>query len=108
MRAAGEEICALASVVQVRRIAYQPELLCAIMKNKSTKRSASSVTQTESGPVTLERVAKEAGVSPATVSRILNGTAVVSDERKTAVELAIAKLGLFPTRWRVGWPVEKP
>ena len=42
--------------------------------------------------VTLEMVAKEAGVSPSTVSRILNGTAVVSADKRKAVERAIAKL----------------
>jgi len=46
--------------------------------------------------VTLDLVAKEAGVSPATVSRILNGTAVVSPARKKAVDDAIAKLGFVP------------
>jgi len=46
--------------------------------------------------VTLERVAKAAGVSPSTVSRILNGTAVVSEFKKSAVEAAIAKLGFVP------------
>jgi LacI family transcriptional regulator len=50
----------------------------------------------KSGPVTLERVAKLAGVSPSTVSRILNGTAVVSDEKKKAIDEAIAKLGFVP------------
>jgi len=46
--------------------------------------------------VTLEMVAKLAGVSPSTVSRILNGTAKVSPERKKAVDHAIAKLGFVP------------
>jgi LacI family transcriptional regulator len=49
-----------------------------------------------SGKVTLEHVAEEAGVSPSTVSRILNGTAVVSDEKRAAVDAAIAKLGFVP------------
>ncbi len=49
-----------------------------------------------SGPVTLEMVAQLAGVSPSTVSRILNGTAVVSDDKKQAVETAIAELGFVP------------
>jgi LacI family transcriptional regulator len=50
------------------------------------------------GPVvtTLEMVAAEAGVSPSTVSRIINGTATVSDARRTAVEQAIAKLNFQP------------
>jgi LacI family transcriptional regulator len=46
--------------------------------------------------VTLEMVAERAGVSPSTVSRILNGTAVVSDEKRAAVDEAIAKLGFVP------------
>jgi LacI family transcriptional regulator len=48
------------------------------------------------GKVTLEMVAERAGVSPSTVSRILNGTAVVSDEKRKAVDRAIAKLGFVP------------
>jgi LacI family transcriptional regulator len=46
--------------------------------------------------VTLEMVAQRAGVSPSTVSRILNGTAVVSAEKRTAVDEAVAKLGFVP------------
>jgi LacI family transcriptional regulator len=45
---------------------------------------------------TLEMVAKEAGVSMATVSRIINGTAQVSAARRTAVEKAIAKFKFRP------------
>lgn len=48
------------------------------------------------GNVTLEMVAAAAGVSPSTVSRILNGTAVVSGEKKQAVDDAIARLGFVP------------
>jgi LacI family transcriptional regulator len=48
------------------------------------------------GPVTLAQVAAESGVSPSTVSRILNGTAVVSAEKAAAVEAAIKKLGFRP------------
>lgn len=46
--------------------------------------------------VTLEMVAKEAGVSPSTVSRILNGTARVRDAKVQAVEAAISKLQFMP------------
>ena len=46
--------------------------------------------------VTLEMVAQAAGVSPSTVSRILNGTAVVSGDKKQAVDDAIAQLGFVP------------
>lgn len=41
-------------------------------------------------------VALHAGVSPSTVSRILNGTAVVSDDKRAAVDQAIATLGFVP------------
>jgi LacI family transcriptional regulator len=50
----------------------------------------------DEGKVTLEMVAQAAGVSPSTVSRILNGTAVVSDDKRQAVEQAIATLGFVP------------
>jgi LacI family transcriptional regulator len=49
-------------------------------------------------PPTLEMVAREAGVSMATVSRIINGTAKVSAKRKHAVESAIAKLDFHPNQ----------
>jgi LacI family transcriptional regulator len=45
---------------------------------------------------TLEMVAAEAGVSPSTVSRILNGTARVREAKRLAVEAAIAKLQFLP------------
>jgi LacI family transcriptional regulator len=47
-------------------------------------------------PVTLEEVARRAGVSPSTVSRILNGTARVRDSKRQAVERAIADLQYQP------------
>ncbi|HEY4079486.1 MAG TPA: LacI family DNA-binding transcriptional regulator [Burkholderiaceae bacterium] len=46
--------------------------------------------------VTLERVAELAGVSPSTVSRILNGTAAVSQAKQEAVQEAIRTLGFRP------------
>ena len=48
------------------------------------------------GVKTLEMVARAAGVSPSTVSRILNGTAVVSQAKTQAVDDAIARLGFVP------------
>ncbi|MEO6278435.1 LacI family DNA-binding transcriptional regulator [Roseateles sp.] len=48
------------------------------------------------GAVTLEQVAELAGVSPSTVSRILNGTAAVSQLKKDAVQAAIQALGFRP------------
>ena len=46
--------------------------------------------------VTIEAVALAAGVSLSTVSRILNGTAVVSQAKTKAVDEAIAALGFVP------------
>lgn len=66
------------------------------MKISEAKRASKDNPGTSGATVTLDRVAKEAGVSPATVSRILNGTAVVSAARKEAVDAAIAKLGFVP------------
>lgn len=48
------------------------------------------------GPVTLSMVALASGVSPSTVSRILNGTATVSALKRAAVDKAIADLGFVP------------
>jgi LacI family transcriptional regulator len=48
------------------------------------------------GPVTLEMVADLAGVSASTVSRILNGTAVVTETKKRAVDDAIRQLNFVP------------
>ncbi|RQH06533.1 LacI family DNA-binding transcriptional regulator [Paraburkholderia dinghuensis] len=46
--------------------------------------------------VTLEEIARAAGVSPSTVSRILNGTVRVSSEKRQAVEQAIAQFRYRP------------
>jgi len=55
-----------------------------------------SAKERAAGPVTIGMVAKAAGVSASTVSRVLNGTAVVSDDKKQAIDGAIAKLGFVP------------
>ena len=64
-------------------------------KTDSRARRRGAATQ-DSGKVTLEMVAAAAGVSPSTVSRILNGTAVVAEEKRAAVDEAIARLGFVP------------
>ena len=46
--------------------------------------------------VTIDLVAKAAGVSRATVSRVMNGSAKVSPEREAAVKKAIAKYNFTP------------
>ncbi|MGB9109954.1 MAG: LacI family DNA-binding transcriptional regulator, partial [Telluria sp.] len=49
-----------------------------------------------SAMVTVHEVARVAGVSAATVSRFLNGTAKVSDEKRQAIESVIEKLNYKP------------
>ena len=67
------------------------------MKKSSDERGSVKVPRGRNdAPVKLEEVAKEAGVSPSTVSRIMNGTASVSEAKKKAVDDAIAKLGFVP------------
>lgn len=67
------------------------------MKTKNGAPNGAKTAATRSyAPVTLDMVAAAAGVSPSTVSRILNGTAVVSALKKKAVDDAIAQLGFVP------------
>lgn len=67
------------------------------MKTKKRSLSTRSSSQARgSGPVTIGMVAQTAGVSASTVSRVLNGTAVVSDLKKQAIDEAIANLGFVP------------
>lgn len=63
---------------------------------KTTSAITEIAVQHTKAKVTLDMVALEAGVSPSTVSRILNGTATVSDVKKNAVDQAILKLGFVP------------
>ena len=55
-----------------------------------------SPSTTRQADVTIDLVAKAAGVSRATVSRVMNGTAKVSPERVKAVNKAIAKYNFTP------------
>ncbi len=64
--------------------------------NKNTKKTAGHDRSARGTKVTLEMVASACGVSPSTVSRILNGTAVVSPRKREAVDRAIAALGFTP------------
>lgn len=59
--------------------------------------SKSAVKALQGGAVTIGMVAEAAGVSASTVSRILNGTAVVSEVKKLAVDTAIATLNFVPS-----------
>ena len=55
-----------------------------------------SLTRPKSEPATVQDVARLAGVSPATVSRILTGSARVAEDKRRAVEAAIQKLKFRP------------
>jgi LacI family transcriptional regulator len=63
---------------------------------KKPPKAAATASATGSSVVTLGQVAQEAGVSPATVSRIINGTATVSPAKQAAVDAAIKKFGFRP------------
>jgi LacI family transcriptional regulator len=48
--------------------------------------------------ITVREVARRAGVSPMTVSRVVNGGSGVSEQTRRRVEVAIADLGYIPNR----------
>src|SRR5918911_4101807 len=48
--------------------------------------------------VTIKDVARRSGVSPMTVSRVINGSSSVSPATRARVEAAIADLGYVPSR----------
>ena len=54
--------------------------------------------KTDDSSSTLYQVASMAGVSPATVSRFLNGTAKVSEDKRRTIERAIEELNYKPNR----------
>lgn len=60
------------------------------------RNAAAATPKRSAGPVTLDMVARDAGVSASTVSRVLNGTAVVSEDKREAIESAIDRLGFVP------------
>lgn len=57
--------------------------------------------------VTIYDVAKEAGVSLATVSRVINGLEIVREETRIKVETAIDKLGYKPNAIAQGLALQK-
>lgn len=61
-----------------------------------------TATDNSAPPSTLLDVARLAGVSPSTVSRILNGTAKVADSKRVAVLAAIATMNFAPNQMAQG------
>jgi LacI family transcriptional regulator len=58
-------------------------------------------------PVTIREVARHAGVSAMTVSRVINSSPSVSPETRSRVELAIAELGYIPSRLARGLSAQR-
>ena len=50
----------------------------------------------EKETISIYTIAKEAGVSPATVSRVLTGNAKVSEDKKSKVQALIRKYDFRP------------
>lgn len=59
-------------------------------------------------PATIYDVARRAGVSIATVSRVLRRSAPVQDETRQRVEDAVEQLGFVPSRLGVSLAVLQP
>ena len=64
------------------------------MDDRKTKQPHSAETVRDG--VTIEDIARRANVSKRTVSRVLNGTAVVNEQKRDAVRQAINELGYKP------------
>ena len=48
----------------------------------------------------IREVARIAGVSPATVSRVMNGTAKVNEEKRKRVEAPLKRLDFVQMNWQ--------
>ena len=70
------------------------------MINRETHQSQSAETVRDG--VTIDDIAKRANVSKSTVSRVLNGTAVVNEQKRSAVHQAIAELDYKPNVFAQG------
>ena len=70
-------------------------------KSNGARGSAKTARGRGDGPVKLDEVAKAAGVSPSTVSRILNGTASVSEAKKKGLAPAVTGMPIH-----IGGPVD--
>src|SRR6476661_7970359 len=57
--------------------------------------------------VTIRDVARHAGVSPMTVSRVINGSGTVSRDTRARVEEAISALGYVPSRLARGLSAQR-
>src|SRR3954465_5363968 len=67
-------------------------------KQEATEPTMALATRGQRNGTTLEEVASRAGVSRATVSRVVNGSPKVSPDVRRAVESAVSELGYIPNR----------
>ena len=70
------------------------------MADRKTKQPQSAETVRDG--VTIEDIAKRANVSKSTVSRVLNGTAVVNQQKQDAVHQAVIELDYTPNMFAQG------
>jgi LacI family transcriptional regulator len=68
------------------------------MSRKPTTPPASKVARKRDGAVTIHDVAHRAGVSPMTVSRVVNGAENVRESTRAAVEAAVRELNYAPNQ----------
>jgi DNA-binding LacI/PurR family transcriptional regulator len=70
------------------------------MADRKTKQPQSAETVRDG--VTIEDIAKRANVSKSTVSRVLNGSAVVNHQKQAAVHQAVIDLNYTPNMFAQG------
>lgn len=51
-------------------------------------------------PATIKDIAKKVGVNPSTVSRVINGTASISEETRQKIKDAMKELDYHQTAWQ--------
>ena len=79
-----------------KSISFPPPLHVGATGARFPMASSPSQPRAKAEPATVQDVARLAGVSPATVSRILTGAARVAEDKRRAVEAAIQKLKFRP------------
>jgi LacI family transcriptional regulator, gluconate utilization system Gnt-I transcriptional repressor len=82
--------------IDMRRSASSPTARKASKKDRLARRTSARISGRSTGNVTLADVAKLAGVSPITVSRVLNRPELVTPDTIDHVQQVIARTGYVP------------